>query len=1426
MGRRTHRTGNTILSVGLVVVVLAVATLSSRLFIARIEAAGDRFRRDTITALESEIDQRLEWGSVSPSVFRGIAISDVRISDNMRSREVTIAVNIGSLFRGNVNELITALTIVEPHIELVTDEDWRRLSNTIDFIRENRRGLFDFRIEVRHGFIEMADGERRVGLDRVGATLTLDRESITGTVRAGMSAEATMDDDPFTLAARLSADVASDREGRELSASIDVGDIVGSHLHLDDQSFRIERRTENVSIQRIRSDDPLDLFALFDPQTGHVRIDIQSESYVPAESVEFYGPWERWTPLLSTSITTDSALHLVAETGIREAEGTVAAHFFSPVLPEPLRISTDYRFDDGTFTAPNLLVHASRGEARFDGRYRIGDTAPTGTLSLNRFAYGELPTFSGRAVVGGSPDGATILAEGLRVSEVDLFDIDGRLDRGSHYHSASLAFSVEPDGSGRIETDARFASFDDVAAEVSLYDVSLHRIDALLSQLGYAVGIPAALSRTVAAGSVRLDVREESLYVRLPQLSLRDPDDDNRVARVSGEYRDGTVIVERFMFYDDNLRVYADGFLRIASGGTIDFGTDLSINSVPYSLRGLYTAEDGLIVFGPHDIDVRLRRTAGGAFSLDGQIRETPLPAGGATMAARLEGLFFDSSNWYITVEELRLTGLPVPGGGRADAVAVLSIGPGVVEGAVVELDDGFSTLAGTFEVAYGAEEEVEIQVNGGLASLHSAEQYRIAGRYAGGATALDIRFNDSPVRRFWPRARTGTVHGALQMVGTVDEPQVRVLLESDIVRVDEQELQGRLVAFGDSNTLSIDEMRLRVGTTRTEISSLTVQRATGEIAGEGRILQAAGRTAYDVSLTAEVGSLDVLDVGELVARPMAAELTVRPMQTLGGDTATTTSVAAGLYRLDRSGGVTRIERDDRAVDGMITDAGDFSITASEPLPIRFDAAGRITPGQIEVNASDVVADLPALSRAIALNAAQIDSGVARGSVRIIGTPGDPDFFGTLSVRGFSLGLFLTPDTIGPIDGTLIFEERTVRLPTTSTIVGDAPVTLDGRAAFSRFNVEGYELNVAIAGEDGMRIESVLGPVEIEGFGRGDLRIAGDRGEMRISGDVTASSANIALAATEDETDRETPGRNLELDLTLETGRGVQFLWPDSNFPILRSNFAVDQTVAIVADTSDEIFAMEGSVTIQSGDVFYFDRNFFIRDGRIDFQENQDDFDPRLTARAEIRDVTPDGPVRIYLVADGQRLSEFSPRFESNPTLQGDEIVAILGGDIFQQGSAAVNLSTALLSTTNIATQFGVFRRFEDAVREQFDLDLFAVRTSVIQNLLITAINPADTTVQETTPSLGTYLNNTSVFMGRYLGDAVFGQFLVQMRSRDVFDPATQEIERIDGVLIDSEISLEWQTPFFLLEWNLAPQNPEELFIRDNTFTFSWSFSY
>ena len=177
-------------------------------------------------------------------------------------------------------------------------------------------------------------------------------------------------------------------------------------------------------------------------------------------------------------------------------------------------------------------------------------------------------------------------------------------------------------------------------------------------------------------------------------------------------------------------------------------------------------------------------------------------------------------------------------------------------------------------------------------------------------------------------------------------------------------------------------------------------------------------------------------------------------------------------------------------------------------------------------------------------------------------------------------------------------------------------------------------------------------------------------------------------------------------------------------------------------DSGLQTFALDGELAIQSGTVFYFDRNFLLRKGVIRFQETQDTFDPLITTRAELREATREGAVRIFLVAENQRLSDFSPRLDSSPSLPASRIVAILGGNILEPSeSGTISVSTALLSTSDIVTQFALFRQFEESVRERFDLDLFAVRTSALQNILITAIddNPA-----QTRPSLGTFLNNTA----------------------------------------------------------------------------------
>jgi hypothetical protein len=46
------------------------------------------------------------------------------------------------------------------------------------------------------------------------------------------------------------------------------------------------------------------------------------------------------------------------------------------------------------------------------------------------------------------------------------------------------------------------------------------------------------------------------------------------------------------------------------------------------------------------------------------------------------------------------------------------------------------------------------------------------------------------------------------------------------------------------------------------------------------------------------------------------------------------------------------------------------------------------------------------------------------------------------------------------------------------------------------------------------------------------------------------------------------------------------------------------------------------------------------------------------------------------------------------------------------------------------------------------------------------------------------------------------------------------------SLLSDIELSLEWATPFFMLEWSFLPRNANTLFVTDNAITLRWGWRY
>ena len=1427
VSRQTKDRLNASLSSLLYVAILLGAVFLGRSMTQAFESRVENLRTEVVQGLETQTSQSLSWEAISPSIVQGVTVYGVSISDNATAASVTVRLNLISLLWGNPRDLIPTVIVQEPSIRLQTPEQRQRLQDTIAFVQANARGRRDLTIEVRRGEIFAAEGNDNATIDGLNGSVSLEGAGLAGRISTRLTARTEVMGEPFTVSSLLTVELNGERGSPDLEANVGFEDIQGSHLVMDDQSFRIERRSDEISLERIQSDDPLDLSVIFNVPQRLVTMELISQNYSPDATLQLRGPWAELSPWLATRISSDAVVRIDLDQGFLDSTGTLTASSAHPDLPGPLTLSGRYSVDDRELRFPDLTITSGTGTLDFTGGYRFGDVAPSGTLRARDFAYGPVPRTSGELQLIGSAQQARLASRELAVAGNPLFEIEAHYRPGDRYHSAELTGFFEPNRNSQVTVRGRFASLEDLRGEVRLRQVALAPAGELLSTLVPDFSLPAAVSSVRASGVVRLDRRDGSTSIEVPSVTLRDDANPQRFASITGRYQDRTAVVDQLFLSLGGTRITADGLVHVGTGGTLDFDTVISIDSIPYPLRGTATPDSGLVVYGPDGVDLRITRSDQGAYVLNARFSDVAIPLGAARMNASMEGLFFAPGDWYLTVSSLRLDGLPAPGGGTSSLELALSFRPEEGQIALLRYADGAGDLAGTLDLSYRTSTTPELQVNGRIGSFEGNEGYRISARYADGQAALDLRFSESPMRRVSPRVRSGTASGTVQLAGPIGAPQVRVAVETTSVQINQQEMRLRLLAYGDENELRLTNTRVAVGTAAFEIGQLRLDRVSGSLQGDAELLRPELGRRYNLSLEGSTGPLPRLDLNQLRSQPLTAELQVSIPE---ADQRSQTEVpfVTGAYRFERIEGLTRLERDDRAIAATLDDQGAFDLRLQTPLPVSLTATGQVRQDQIELTVSGIRADLSMIDRVIGNDSVSIEAGEARGSLRILGAPSDPDIFGTLALRDLVVGTPLGPDPVGPFRSTVVFQEKVARLPETQTPFGDAQVTLDGRAVFNRLTMEQYEVNVTIAGDPGVRVDSTFGPVEVDGYAKGRLTIGGTGRETRLSGHVQATSTQISLSEGT-ERNRDDRRRGFLLDLTVRTNRGVQFIWPDRDFPILRSNFATGQSVEISSDSQESEFSMTGTVDIQSGDVFYFDRSFLIRDGEIRFDEDEDEFDPRLSARAELREVTPEGPVEIYLVAERQRLSEFSPRFSSNPPLSGDEIVAILGGNIFEQGTGdTVNLSTALLSTSDVVTQFGVFRQFEESVREQLDLDLFAIRTSVIQNVLLSAIEPTDAAVQPASPTLGTFFDDTSIFMGRYIGDSVFGQVVIQLRSRDMEGEIEEDpgIQRLGGVLIDSEISLEWQTPFFQLEWNFAPQNPEELFIRDNTFTFSWSFSY
>jgi len=515
---------------------------------------------------------------------------------------------------------------------------------------------------------------------------------------------------------------------------------------------------------------------------------------------------------------------------------------------------------------------------------------------------------------------------------------------------------------------------------------------------------------------------------------------------------------------------------------------------------------------------------------------------------------------------------------------------------------------------------------------------------------------------------------------------------------------------------------------------------------------------------------------------------------------------------------------------------GTFFTSLSNPLPVRSTIVGVYKDGIINAHCSDFYMDLSAIWK-LAGNVPDfsIAGGYVTGKVDIRGSIFDPEFYGT--ARGTSFR-FLVPNYISqeikPVPFNAVLEGNEIIFGPVPTTVGNGGGTISGWLRFEKWIPDNVGMEITVPRNTPIPYSLNIAGFLAKGNISGRLNILHENKSMDISGSLLTNNTEMGVIMDEvlAHNEMEKPLIPIVVNLTITTGPVAEFIWPNTSAPILRANPEIGTEVTVFADSQTGQFSIESDINIRSGEIYYFDRSFYIKQGNLTIRENDQQFAPRISARAEIRERTDSGPVTVSMIIENEPLLSFVPRFESSPSLTQLEIYSLLGHSMYTAGGiegGSDNAGRVLLgSTTDVLSQVFAnselgqivgIRQFERKIRNWLNLDMFSVRTKFIQNAVVSSAF-GQTTVDRTS-RVGNYFDNTTVYLGKYIGQDLFIQSMFRVR----YD---ENSLTMGGLRIEPDIGIEFNTPLFNIRWDFLPEsyNPEYWGIKDNSITLIWSKSF
>ncbi len=511
---------------------------------------------------------------------------------------------------------------------------------------------------------------------------------------------------------------------------------------------------------------------------------------------------------------------------------------------------------------------------------------------------------------------------------------------------------------------------------------------------------------------------------------------------------------------------------------------------------------------------------------------------------------------------------------------------------------------------------------------------------------------------------------------------------------------------------------------------------------------------------------------------------------------------------------------------GFYLNDGSVNLTITPDKPFHLNLNGQISNRKIDLTLSDLFMDMSYFSYLVNSPFVSIYNGNINGDVRISGLFNDPSFDGSVVISSLEANF---PDYIKEHlksdDIIVSMEDDIFVINETVMHVKTVPLKMSGFVDMDRWSLDRAELSLRTSTQKGVPLDVKIPYLSVKGEACLDVMAAYYDKSIDVSGNVKIDGTDIIaldnLRKNSKSPSTSSSGSSLPVDVRINvnmiTGQKVRTVLK----PVISAIVVPGSEINFIMDTTSDMWNAKGDIALRGGEVSYLSRNFYIKEGRVVLDENQNSINPLITLKAETREKDSDGKsVTIVLSAQNQYLDTFRPVLSSIPAKSETEIMNILGQVVTGDSESFSNF---LVAGVDYAAQVTVLQNLTNSLRELLNFDIFSLRSTILQQAIKNGLNMNEN--NSNNGSLSNLFDNTTVYIGKYLGSSVYAD----AQLRWVYNESADNLWGSTGALqFQPELGFELDAPFANIRWNFAPDigNLQNSWIPATSITLSWSFTF